>query len=97
MKLDVSARFAKDLKERGLTAAEADQLAELLDLICKGRALPAYYREHSLVRPGEWQGFLECHIDTDWLLIYRRWAGRVKVFRTGTHAELFKLPSAKPR
>lgn len=90
LKLDLRRRFAKDLADRGLTADEADELTELLNLLRQGRSLPAHYREHPLVRPGEWQGFLECHIAEDWLLIYRRSNTRVTIYRTGTHAQLFR-------
>ena len=89
LKLDLRHRFARDLAERGLTAEEADELTDLLDLLRQGRPLPAHYQEHSLLKPGEWQGFLECHVAADWLLIYRRSNTRVTVYRTGTHAQLF--------
>jgi len=39
---------------------------------------------------GEFAGFTECHVDADWLLIYRVLRHRVVLYRTGTHRELFR-------
>lgn len=39
--------------------------------------------------PSEWEGFLECHIESDWLLIYDVNGEVVILVRTGTHEDLF--------
>ena len=54
--------------------------------------LPPEYLDHPL--QGSWDGFRECHIGGDWLLIYRlvdvgTKSERVFFCRTGTHSELF--------
>ena len=54
-----------------------------------GNALPPENRNHNLT--GNWRGHRECHIQPDWLLIYRV-EGDVLVLtlsRTGTHSDLF--------
>ncbi len=38
---------------------------------------------------GEWKNYWDCHIDPDWLLIYRITENEVLLARTGTHADLF--------
>ena len=45
-------------------------------------------REHFLT--GEWKGYRECHIQPDWLLIYRIEEGLLvlALARTGTHSDL---------
>lgn len=91
MKLDLSQRFVAELSRRGLTAEEADELGELLEALRTG-PLPAYYREHRLRKPGRWQGYSECHIADDWLLVFRRDPSRVLLVATGTHRELFGKP-----
>ena len=53
-----------------------------------GQALPEALREHSL--SGEYAGFSECHLDADWLLVYRVTRDRVVFHRTGTHRQLFR-------
>lgn len=62
-------------------------LIAVLDLLAAGEALPAARRDHPL--KGEWQGWRECHIEPDWLLIYRTTDDEVLLARTGTHADLF--------
>jgi mRNA interferase YafQ len=39
---------------------------------------------------GKWDGFLECHIQPDWLLIWYSTAAEIVFVRTGTHADLFE-------
>lgn len=52
-----------------------------------GKPLPGKYKDHGLER--EWKGYRECHIDNDWLLIYRIEDDRLILVRTGTHSDLF--------
>jgi mRNA interferase YafQ len=44
--------------------------------------------DHKLI--GNWKGRRECHIESDWLLIYLVESGRVVFERTGTHSDLFQ-------
>jgi mRNA interferase YafQ len=45
------------------------------------------FRDHALI--GDWKGFRECHIQPDWLLIYRIEGDELQLARTGSHAQLF--------
>ena len=49
--------------------------------------LEARYRDHKLTGP--WQDFRECHVDPNWLLIYRVVGDEITFVRTGTHSDLF--------
>jgi mRNA interferase YafQ len=49
--------------------------------------LPANHRDHSL--RGEWEGRWECHLESDWLLVYRIEGDDIVFERTGTHQDLF--------
>ncbi len=51
--------------------------------------LDAIHRDHKLI--GNWKGRRECHIESDWLLIYKREERRIIFERTGTHSDLFRL------
>ena len=91
MKLDiiVSNRFRKDLKlakKRGLTL---DKLETVVEMLANQIPLTAKYRDHALT--GNYTNFRECHIEPDWLLIYRQDFDVLKLFlfRTGSHADLF--------
>lgn len=60
-------------------------------LIENSSPLPTEYLDHSL--NGKWEGYRECHIGGDFLLIYKLNGGganeEVVFVRTGTHSELF--------
>lgn len=51
-------------------------------------ALDPIHRDHRLV--GAYLGRRECHIESDWLLIYKVEPARVVFERTGSHSDLFK-------
>jgi len=46
------------------------------------------HRNHFL--KGEWKHYAECHIEPDWLLIYRIVDEELQLARTGSHADLFE-------
>ena len=64
-------------------------LDEVVSQIAKQEKLPEKYRDHELT--GNYAGFRECHIQPDWLLVYRIEEKELILFlsRTGTHADLF--------
>lgn len=86
-------QFLKDW-ERLCQAGRYDlhRLKTAMLLLAAGEPLPPEYLDHEL--RGEWDGYRECHIGGDFLLIYRIWnSGKVEqvIFaRTGTHADLFR-------
>jgi len=63
------------------------KLREAILLLAKGEALSAHYLDHSL--RGQWNKYREIHIDTDWLLIYRKTAKELLLVSTGSHSEPF--------
>lgn len=84
-----SNKFRKDLKtakKRGLNLQKLDIVVEKL---ANMMPLEDKYRDHSL--SGKYSNFRECHIEPDWLLIYRQEEDDLNLllFRTGTHSDLF--------
>lgn len=80
-------RFEKDVvlaKKRG---KDTDKLKKVIGLIVAELPLPAKLRDHALV--GNYVGRRECHVEPDWLLIYKPLPGEVVFERTGTHSDLF--------
>lgn len=73
-------------KKRGYNMA---LLQEVVDLLASGEPLPDKYRDHSLT--GDYNGYRECHVLPDWLLIYRIENDLLilGLTRTGTHSDLF--------
>jgi len=87
--LVLSSRFKKDLKQcvkRNLDIAKMDHVVEIL---MSGKKLPEKYRDHNLT--GSWNTHRECHIEPDWLLLYRidNDLLLLTLTRTGTHSDLF--------
>jgi mRNA interferase YafQ len=64
-----------------------NKLRELIVLLLEGRPLPPQYKNHPL--RGRWRQYRDCHIERDWLLIYKIEDANLHLVRTGTHADLF--------
>jgi mRNA interferase YafQ len=74
------------MKKRGMNL---DKLIEVMDMIINEQPLPPERNNHLLC--GEWEGSFDCHIQGDWVLIYRLnpEARTVTFHRTGSHSDLF--------
>ena len=85
----ISNQFKKDLKLAKKRGLKLDKLHKIVDMLAAGQALENKYRDHNLT--GDLLGFRECHIEPDWLLIYRIENNLLELFlfRTGTHSDLF--------
>lgn len=85
----VSNKFRKDLKiakKRGLPLRKLERVVEML---AEQVPLDLKYRDHALI--GSYADFRECHIEPDWLLIYRQDEENLELFlfRSGSHSDLF--------
>ena len=89
MRIRQSTRFKHDLKTARKRGWDMDILGAVVDLLSKGATLPLKHRDHALA--GDYEGFRECHIASDWLLVYRFENNELVLylFRTGTHSDLF--------
>ncbi|MGI9392606.1 MAG: type II toxin-antitoxin system YafQ family toxin [Parvibaculales bacterium] len=86
--LKTTSRFEKDLKRMKKRGADISKLGKAIAVLQKGGALPKRHKTHGLV--GEWRGHFECHIQPDWLLIWKLSPQYIILVRTGTHSDLFK-------
>lgn len=82
-------QFEKDVKrckKRGLPMGD---LRTVISLLAKDGHLPETYRPHKL--SGNRSGLWECHIKSDWLLIWEQFDEelRLLMLATGTHSDLF--------
>ena len=84
-----SNRFRRDLKTARRRGLNMDLLETVVNALAGEKELERKYRDHELT--GEYSGFRECHIQPDWLLIYRIDGQELMLFlfRTGTHSDLF--------
>lgn len=80
--------FEKDVKRAKKRGLNLNKLAEVIRILAKEQLLPKKMRDHALV--GNYIGHRECHIQPDWLLIYKKDTSTIIFERTGTHSDLFK-------
>ena len=84
-----TARFRKDYKLMAKRGLPMELLDEIIVMLADGIPLPVYNRDHELT--GGWVSCRECHIQPDWLLIYRVEEDVLvlSLTRTGSHSDLF--------
>lgn len=82
-------KFKKDVKLVQKQGKDMDKLFYVVELLSNGEKLDARYRDHELT--GNYVGFRECHIEPDWLLVYRINSECLILYllRTGSHSDLF--------
>lgn len=88
LEINATTQFRRDRRlciRRGYDMA---LLAAVVDTLCIPASLPPENRDHLLT--GNYTGHRECHIQPDWLLIYRITGNALYLDRTGTHADLFR-------
>ena len=81
--------FKKDYKRVVKRGCDTKKFEKVLEHLVNEQSLPMEYRDHELT--GNWKGFRECHIQPDWLLIYKIEKNilTLTLTRTGTHSDLF--------
>ena len=93
LKIRYHKQFKKDFKVAMRRGLKADLFEEVLHFLIQEKELPVRYRDHQLTNSKHFQGVRECHIQPDWLLIYRYEMifSSLQLTRTGTHSDLFNL------
>ncbi|WP_422139672.1 type II toxin-antitoxin system YafQ family toxin [Endozoicomonas sp. ALC020] len=81
-------RFHKDVKKARKQGKDIDKLKLITRQLVEQKPLAARHRDHLLT--GNYNGRRECHIEPDWLLIYRLDDDRIVFERLGSHSELFR-------
>ena len=82
-------QFKKDYKLAEKRNKDMSLIDECIRLLAARKELPPEYRDHALT--GNWKGSRECHIQPDWLFVYRIEGNDLilTLVRTGTHSDLF--------
>jgi mRNA interferase YafQ len=83
----ISNSFKKDIKLAKKRGLNMNKLKEIIILLEAGKKLPEKSRDHVLT--GNWKNYRECHVEPDWLLIYKISDNVLNLARTGTHSDLF--------
>lgn len=89
--LILTGKFKKSLKLAKKRGLDLKLLDKVITMLQNDISLEEKYRDHEL--KGKYQGFRECHIQPDWLLIYLKENEvlTLTLVDTGTHADLFNL------
>lgn len=84
-----SYQFKKDLKLAKRRGLKIELLREVVNTLAMKKKLDDKHHDHSLA--GNYKSFRECHIEPDWLLIYRIENNELELFlfRTGSHSDLY--------
>lgn len=82
-------QFKKDFKRVNKRRKDIQLLEQTIKKLCEEIALEEKYCDHAL--SGRYAGFRECHIQPDWLLVYKIDEERqnLVLIRTGSHSDLF--------
>ena len=80
--------FRKDRKRASRRGKDLHKLDAIMGRLAQAERLDARHHDHKL--GGAWEDFRECHVEPDWLLIYRVVGDEITFVRTGTHSDLFE-------
>jgi mRNA interferase YafQ len=81
-------QFSKDIKLQKKRNKDINKLKEIMSQLIDGIQLSSKYKDHKLF--GNYKDRRECHIEPDWLLIYKLNQNSIIFERTGTHSDLFE-------
>jgi mRNA interferase YafQ len=81
-------QFERDIKRSQRRGKNLEKFKIIARTLLSGKPLDAIHRDHRLV--GTYAGRRECHLESDWLLIYKTEESRLVFERIGTHSDLFK-------
>jgi mRNA interferase YafQ len=87
--LRTTTAFERDLRRVDKQGKNLDKLEMVVNTLQAAEQLPARCRPHPL--RGIWAGHWDCHVEPDWLLLYRVTDEALILVRTGSHADLFGL------
>ena len=93
MKYDIilTTVFKKELKNIKKRNKDLKKLTDVVNKLANGQELDIKYRDHALVNNLRFKDCRECHIEPDWLLVYKKNKKELTLFliETGTHSDLF--------
>ena len=81
-------QFAKDLKRARKRGKNLEKLKLILRTLIAGERPDPIHQDHRLI--GAYVGRRECHIESDWLLIYKLQGNTIVFERTGTHSDFLE-------
>lgn len=91
LKIAYQGQFKKDFKLAVKMCCNIAELQNVISLLANEQPLPEKYRDHALANSREYKDVRECHIQPNWLLIYKIYKDSLilKLIRTDSHSDLF--------
>jgi mRNA interferase YafQ len=81
-------QFERDVKKARKRGKNLDKFKIIARALIEGKKLDPLHRDHQLI--GDYTGRRECHIEADWLLIYKAEKEKILFERMGSHSDLFE-------
>jgi len=88
LNLSYTTQFKKDFKRISKQGKDLEKFEYVIETLLSKKSLDQKFNDHSL--SGKWKNHRDCHIEPDWLLIYRITSKSLILERTGSHSDLFK-------
>ncbi len=89
LQIVISNKFKKDLRLAQKRGCDMELLNSVVTKLANEEPLPEKYKDHNLT--GNYAGYRECHVQPDWLLVYKAHKEELilLLYRTGSHSDLF--------
>ena len=87
----VSNKFKKQIKKIIKQGKSKEKLISVVKKLANGENLDSKYKDHLLIDTKFYKNCRECHIEPDWLLIYKYNNNELILYlvETGSHSDLF--------
>ena len=89
--INYNTQFKKDYKKAVKRGLDIKEHENVIFLLATEQKLPDKFRDHALADSRNYKGMRECHIESDWLLVYQIIKSELilNLVRTGSHSDLF--------
>ena len=89
-KITYTKEFKKSLKKVAKQGKNIDKLLNVVNKLSKREKLAEKYRDHALYNDKKFKGCRDCHIEPDWLLIYKYVEDEIILLlvNTGSHSDI---------
>lgn len=88
--IEKSSEFKRNLKLAKKRGKDLGKLVAVVELLQADSELPDVLKDHALI--GRFVGFRDCHIEPDWVLIYKKLETpepTLLLYVMGSHSDLF--------
>lgn len=91
LRLVFTNQFKKDYKKVLKRGLDEEKFKAVVGMLQRGEPLPEANKDHKLTESRRYKGVRECHIEPDWLLVYKIKDSELilELTRTGSHSDLF--------